>query len=428
MAVWFLRHYSPWVERMVIWDEASDDGTRELLRSNPKVDLRDWPYNGLDDDKFLLLANSWYKEARGKADFVAIVDMDELLYHPNMLFALENSQGDIHKSTGYALINPAGWPVDDGHSQIYDLVRTGVRQNNYDKKLIFKPELDVQHTYGRHSYTGKQNWPKHNGRESALSSIKLLHLHHVGGVADTVARNQRNYDAAVGKKFAWNYLPENDNPAQVGTVAWVRDAIENGKLIDVMNTEPQRHQFGLDREPVQPVGLQIQFGCGPHHLPAPWKNHDLDADIRKRLPYPDGCAKFIYASHVIEHVTHREAWSFLAECHRLLMPGGVVRIAIPDIARLENRMNGEYAAAVKAGGHGNGSPASALRAMVFEHGHQAAWTAQLLEVFMRTVGFKPLQLAYGFSPHPELMGIDSHGKSVGESVAITETSIVEGTK
>lgn len=173
---------------------------------------------------------------------------------------------------------------------------------------------------------------------------------------------------------------------------------------------------------------KLHFGCSGFKLPG-WINTDLpQVDIRKPLPWPDSSASHIYASHVIEHVSPQEAWNFLAECRRVLAPGGIVRLAFPDFSKLSSGVTDEYCLAVKNGGHGDGSPASALKAMVFEHGHESVWTASLMAAFMEGIGLKAVQCVYGYSDDAALRGLEHHGKIVGETVARLETSIVEGTK
>ena len=172
---------------------------------------------------------------------------------------------------------------------------------------------------------------------------------------------------------------------------------------------------------------KFHFGCGGLNLDG-WENFDIDVDISKPLPFPDGCASRIFAEHVLEHVTHREAWNFLQECFRLLAPSGVIRIAIPDLERMWTQMTPEYQAAVKKDVGGDGSAKEAIRAAIFEHGHQAAWTGDLLFTFMEAIGFCPFFEQVGKSKFPDLSGIEQHGKSVGYGVALVETSVVEGLK
>jgi predicted SAM-dependent methyltransferase len=55
------------------------------------------------------------------------------------------------------------------------------------------------------------------------------------------------------------------------------------------------------------------------------------ADSTKRIPVEDSCADALYSSHMLEHLDQADASSFLREAFRVLAPGGIIRIAIPDL-------------------------------------------------------------------------------------------------
>jgi SAM-dependent methyltransferase len=55
------------------------------------------------------------------------------------------------------------------------------------------------------------------------------------------------------------------------------------------------------------------------------------ADAARRIPHADGSVEAIYASHMLEHLDRVEARAFLAECKRVLRPGGILRLAVPDL-------------------------------------------------------------------------------------------------
>jgi SAM-dependent methyltransferase len=57
-------------------------------------------------------------------------------------------------------------------------------------------------------------------------------------------------------------------------------------------------------------------------------------DLTQPLPYPDAAFEAAFGSHVLEHLTPGEAESVLRELHRVLRPGGIVRIAVPDLDRV----------------------------------------------------------------------------------------------
>lgn len=54
-------------------------------------------------------------------------------------------------------------------------------------------------------------------------------------------------------------------------------------------------------------------------------------DLRKGIPYPDGIFDGIYHCHLLEHIDRDDAPKFLRECFRVLKPGGILRIVVPDL-------------------------------------------------------------------------------------------------
>ena len=84
--------------------------------------------------------------------------------------------------------------------------------------------------------------------------------------------------------------------------------------------------------------LLVNLGCGPVWHPA-WQNYDLRPrpphvrrlDVRRPLPLPDGSADAVYHSHVLEHLPPAAADRLLGECRRILRPGGILRVAVPDL-------------------------------------------------------------------------------------------------
>ncbi|WP_375500620.1 methyltransferase domain-containing protein [uncultured Jatrophihabitans sp.] len=60
-----------------------------------------------------------------------------------------------------------------------------------------------------------------------------------------------------------------------------------------------------------------------------WDPAVIRADIR-RLPYADATVDAIYSSHALEHLYFDDARAVLVESYRVLRPGGVIRLALPD--------------------------------------------------------------------------------------------------
>lgn len=54
-------------------------------------------------------------------------------------------------------------------------------------------------------------------------------------------------------------------------------------------------------------------------------------DLASGLPFESGVVQYIYTSHFLEHLYRADAIRLLRECHRVLKPGGIIRISVPDL-------------------------------------------------------------------------------------------------
>lgn len=87
--------------------------------------------------------------------------------------------------------------------------------------------------------------------------------------------------------------------------------------------------------------IRVNLGCGSVFHPD-WINLDSIPvgnpvrrwDIRKLLPFASGKVDACYASHVLEHLTRLNANELLRECHRILVPGGIIRLVVPDLENI----------------------------------------------------------------------------------------------
>jgi SAM-dependent methyltransferase len=85
----------------------------------------------------------------------------------------------------------------------------------------------------------------------------------------------------------------------------------------------------------------VNLGCGGRFHPD-WVNADiapcdpsvLRCDLSQRLPFPDDDFDVVYHSNVLEHIRRDVALPFMRECLRVLKPGGILRVAVPDLERI----------------------------------------------------------------------------------------------
>jgi SAM-dependent methyltransferase len=82
----------------------------------------------------------------------------------------------------------------------------------------------------------------------------------------------------------------------------------------------------------------LNLGCGLRY-DARWTNIDFQPgsplvirhDLLEQLPFADHSFTVVYHSHVLEHFAPDAAVRLLRECYRVLRPGGLLRIVVPDL-------------------------------------------------------------------------------------------------
>lgn len=57
-------------------------------------------------------------------------------------------------------------------------------------------------------------------------------------------------------------------------------------------------------------------------------------DCCKGIPLGDRSVDYVYCSHFLEHLYRHEVVQLLKECARVLKPGGMIRVVVPDLDRL----------------------------------------------------------------------------------------------
>jgi SAM-dependent methyltransferase len=87
---------------------------------------------------------------------------------------------------------------------------------------------------------------------------------------------------------------------------------------------------------------RLHLACGGVLLPG-WVNIDgraREGVVQVDLPhglerFADGCARDIYCSHFLEHLAYPDdATALVRHCHRLLVPGGTLRLVVPGVEKI----------------------------------------------------------------------------------------------
>lgn len=126
-------------------------------------------------------------------------------------------------------------------------------------------------------------------------------------------------------------------------------------------------------------------------------------DIVRGLPVGDHTAKGVYCSHVLEHLSLHDLRVALRNTHRILLPGGIFRMVLPDLRHIAAKYVGDEtpAAAIdfmketmlgkerRARGF-----SGLLRTWIGNADHLWLWDYQSLSKELIDVGFSSVRRAY----------------------------------
>ncbi len=151
----FFRHYDPIVRRYVVFDDGSTDGSLDLLRAHPRVEVR--AFNPLEDGasrthtNMASVENCW-RQSSADADWVMLCDSDEHLYHhdlPGYLLQCLAQGVTIIPALGYQMVSP-NFPSE---GRLCDTVTMGAAWVQMSKLNVFSPRAITALNYGPGRHT-----------------------------------------------------------------------------------------------------------------------------------------------------------------------------------------------------------------------------------------------------------------------------------
>lgn len=178
MLPFFFRHYDDLVARYFVFDNGSTDRSIELLARHPKVTLGEFRTVG---ESVIREAPAFYEkvwhQSRTEADWIFIVNIDELLYHPDgkAYFKRCMRRGvTVVPAVGYEMIAEHFPPAD---ANLPDSITHGVRTRAMDKLCAFRPRMirQIRYTRGRHNAD-----PRGHVTYPPAPELCLLHYKHLG--------------------------------------------------------------------------------------------------------------------------------------------------------------------------------------------------------------------------------------------------------
>jgi predicted SAM-dependent methyltransferase len=191
--------------------------------------------------------------------------------------------------------------------------------------------------------------------------------------------------------------------------------------------------------------MKLHLGSGEAQTPG-WLNSDVEPldrgtiflDAAARMPFSDSTFDYIYAEHMIEHLPYKSACSMLEECHRILKPGGRIRIATPDLVQLvrmyDDRDDPDPSQAHYIDwiartfiGRDRARAIFVLNNAFRAWGHQFLFDEETLTAAILGAGFVHVcRRAVGESDDPHLRDLESHGSLMANDAANEfETFVLE---
>lgn len=202
---------------------------------------------------------------------------------------------------------------------------------------------------------------------------------------------------------------------------------------------------------------KLQLGSGKNVLEE-WLNTDsipLDRrvillDVNFRLPFEDNVFDYIYSEHMIEHISYEKVSYMFQECYRVLKPGGIIRVATPDLHFLIDLLNPNktdiqqryirWAIDTYILQFNGDRPNNTCDKSIYNEtfvinnfftawGHKFIYDFDTLKNLLESIGFEHIiRCECGRSDHKDLQNIENHGKFISDEFNNLETMTIEGRK
>lgn len=191
------------LDKVVVYDNESDDGSREFLEQYDWIEVRIRKTNGeKDNDAHKKLKDSCWKEAVNEYDFIIVCDIDEVLYFPQgiekVLDRLEGSY-NVLGVKNYALVEDYKPERKEGLLMHQMGLRWYLQPSNHKaqykcvgmaKFVLFRNDAHIRWSVGQHIAYGDNLKALFVDESECIS----LHIYAGFGVDYKIARNKMQRD------------------------------------------------------------------------------------------------------------------------------------------------------------------------------------------------------------------------------------------
>lgn len=207
-----IEYYLGFSSKIFIFDNLSTDNSVEIAKEYPNVHVIPFDTNGKKNNaKHVQIKSQEYKKYSRKggeyteevADWVICADMDELVYHPNLIDILKEYKAagvTVPCLTGFNMI---GVQDIDSNKPLITQYKNGIRHAVFDKRAIFNPDFDMSYSKGCHSEGAGFELMKetYGYKSSNKHPIALLHYKHIGSILyESAVKNYNRFNPEDIKK------------------------------------------------------------------------------------------------------------------------------------------------------------------------------------------------------------------------------------
>jgi len=204
----FLTAYKD-AERIVVYDNMSTDNMVELLMKDPRVEIRKYDSNNqIRDDLYLEIKNHCWKEAKHKADWVIVVDFDEVFSRcrkigDQVVFDLDFSYA---YNFNFDIIKPYAYNMMSSDAPLYTTDHPFKYANKGDafwpeiKFACFRPDRlkEINYGAGCHHADPIDADGRRNVRVLMHPDFKMLHFKHFN--IDKYRERMTDYQSRMSKQ------------------------------------------------------------------------------------------------------------------------------------------------------------------------------------------------------------------------------------
>ncbi len=202
----FLKHYLEFIkaDKVIIYDGGSEDGSIEYAKKFNNVEVIIDPSEKLDDGKLMHFRNNEWKKYRNDCDWVVVCDVDEFLYHENILEILKEL-----KKSGVTLPMVEGFEmlskeIPNNKEFIWNVVQTGKpNPSYYNKNLIFDPVIEINYLMGCHNCLPSGNVKRSDGFIFKNLHYRMLSHQHI--VEKSIKSAARLSDFNKANNYGFHY-------------------------------------------------------------------------------------------------------------------------------------------------------------------------------------------------------------------------------